>query len=87
MGINFQIIAEGNRNGFLLAEAHISFLEAFLSTLLNSEAFAHKESLQIEIIQSISSTDAEIESSANGGKLTVTLPVSWNRRKLTIMRN
>lgn len=78
MGINFQVIAEGNRNGFLLAEAHISFLEAFLSTLLNSEAFAHREGLQVEIMQSGSSTEAGIEFSATGGKLTVTLPDSWN---------
>lgn len=78
MGINFQVIAEGNRNGLLLAEAHISFLEAFLSTLLNSEAFAHREGLQVEIMQSGSSTEARIEFSATGGKLTVTLPDSWN---------
>lgn len=78
MGINFQVVAEGNRNGFLLAEAHISFLEAFLSTLLNSEAFAHREGLQVEIMQSGSATEAGIEFSATGGKLTVTLPDSWN---------
>lgn len=78
MGINFQFVAEGNRNGFLLAEAHISFLEAFLSTLLNSEAFAHREGLQVEIMQSGSSTEARIEFSATDGKLTVTLPDSWN---------
>jgi hypothetical protein len=78
MGINFQVVAEGNRNGFLLAEAHISFLEAFLSTLLNSEAFAHREDLQVEIMQSGSSTEAGIEFSATDGKLTVTLPDSWN---------
>ena len=78
MGINFQVLAEGNRNGFLLAEAHISFLEAFLSTLLNSEAFAHREGLQIEIMQIGSSTETGIELSVTGGKLTVTLPDSWN---------
>src|SRR5690606_17648798 len=56
MGINFQAAAQGDRNGFLLAEAHISFLEAFLSTLLNSEAFPHREGLQVEIVQNGSST-------------------------------
>lgn len=78
MGINFQVIAEGTRNGFLLAEAHISFLEAFLSTLLNSEAYAHREALQVEIVQSGSSTEPAIKFSATGGKLTVTLPDCWN---------
>ncbi|WP_159101945.1 hypothetical protein [Acetobacter okinawensis] len=78
MGINFQVVTKGNRNGFLLAETHISFLEAFLSTLLNSEAFAHREGLQIEIMQSSSATEAVIEFSTTGGKLTVTLPDSWN---------
>lgn len=78
MGINVQVVAEGNRNGFLLAEAHISFLEAFLSTLLNSEAFAHRESLLVEIIQSGSATEARLEFSASGGKLTVTIPDFWN---------
>jgi len=82
MGINFQVVAEGNRNGFLLAEAHISFLEAFLSTLLNSEAFAHMEGLHVEILQSGSLTEAGIEFSTTGRKLTITLPDSWNPSKL-----
>ncbi|WP_448116168.1 hypothetical protein [Mesorhizobium amorphae] len=78
MGINFQVLAQGDRNGFLLAEAHISFLEAFLSTLLNSGAFPHREDLQVEITQSGSSTKAEVEFSAIRGKLSVTLPASWD---------
>lgn len=78
MGINFQVMAEGDRNGFLLAEAHISFLEAFLSTLLNSEAFAHREGLQVEITQAGSSTEAGVEFNATRGKLSVALPASWD---------
>jgi hypothetical protein len=77
MGINFLVVAEGSRNGLLLAEAHISFIEAFLSTLLNSEAFPHREAVQVEIVIADSSTAADIEYTAAGGKFTVTLPASW----------
>jgi len=78
LGINFQVVAQGDCKGFLLAEAHISFLEAFLSTLLNSGAIAHREDLLIEIMQSSVATEAEVEFIATSRKLTVTLPNSWN---------
>lgn len=78
LGINFQILTRADRNGFLLAEAHISFLEAFLSTLLNSEAFPHRESLQIEITQLDSSNEPEIEFDMGHGKLAVRLPSTWD---------
>lgn len=83
MGIKLHIAADSNTRGFLLAEAHISFLEAFLSTLLNSEAFAHREDLLVEIIQSNLLAKAEIDFNAPGGKLTVTLPDFWDPSAVT----
>ncbi len=78
MGIKVQINVTGNLNGFLLAEAHVSFIEAFVSTLLNSGSFPHRESLEIQIEQSDVVSEATAEFSAEGSVLLVSIPTAWD---------
>ncbi|TXR50450.1 hypothetical protein [Phyllobacterium endophyticum] len=78
MGVDVRVSASGDLNGFLLAESHISFLEAFVSTLLNSGAFPHRESLEIHIEQLADANDASVEFIVNRGVLSVVVPVSWD---------
>ncbi|WP_223475033.1 hypothetical protein [Oricola indica] len=78
MGINIRVSSPRNVEGFLLAEAHVSFAEAFYSTLLNAGVYPHRENLNVDIVQGADLDKARIRYSDVAGTLTVTLPHSWN---------
>ncbi|WP_173935153.1 hypothetical protein [Chelativorans sp. Marseille-P2723] len=78
MGINVQVSSSANVEGFLLAEAHISFAEAFFSTLLNSGAYPHRENLKVDIRQNESANEGSIQFKGASGALSVLLPQSWD---------
>lgn len=78
MGIHVQVSSPANVEGFLLAEAHISFAEAFFSTLLNSGAYPHREILKVHIRQDEIANEVSIQFKGAGGMLSVVLPQSWD---------
>lgn len=78
MGINVRVSSAKNLEGFLLAEAHISFAEAFISTLLNSDAYPHSENLQVDIRQAENADEGEVAFDGARGVLSVKLPQAWN---------
>ncbi len=80
MGVSIQIKVPSNEDGFLLAEAHVSFLEALISTLLNSGAYPHRERLEVHVRQDDKATEASAEVIADGSTLSVTIPTTWNTK-------
>lgn len=78
MGVEVRIKVPSNQNGVLLAEAHVSFLEAFISTLLNSGAYPHRENLEVEILQSGEAKDATAEFIAESSTILVSIPTEWD---------
>jgi len=80
MGVSIHIKAPSSEDGLLLAEAHVSFLESLISTLLNSSAYPHRERLEVRIQQDDAATNASAEFIAYGSVLSVTVPATWNTR-------
>jgi hypothetical protein len=82
LGAKICVSAPSNLQGYLLAEAHISFLEAFISTFLSQRAFAHTEKLSVRIEIDDQKETPTIEFNPEGYVLTVTIPKSWDATQI-----
>lgn len=81
LGVNTHIEVSEDLAGYLLAEVHVSFLEAFVSTLLNSRTFPHRETLMVTIKQSNVVEKAITTFSAESGVLSISIPTVWDLTK------
>lgn len=78
LGVQVSISSPSNLQGYLFAEAHISYLEAFVSTFLNQGVFPVTEAFTIEIVQRGDAAKPAIEFKAEGHLLSVTIPENWD---------
>jgi hypothetical protein len=78
LGVQVSISSPSNLQGYLFAEAHISYLEAFVSTFLSQGVFPVTETFTVEIVQSGDAAKPAIEFKAEGHLLTVTIPENWD---------
>lgn len=78
LGTNISISSPSDLQGYLLAEAHISYFEAFISTFLNQKAFAHTEKLAVCIDIDDQKQEPMIEFKPEGYILYVTIPKCWD---------
>lgn len=78
LGVQVSISSSSGLQGYLFAEAHISYLEAFVSTFLNQGVFPVTEAFTVEIVQSGDAAKPAMKFKAEGSLLTVTIPENWD---------
>lgn len=78
IGIKVQVSSPANLQGYLLAEAHVSYLEAFVSTFLNQNAFPSVEAFNIDIKNDGDADEPTIEYTPEGYRLEVVIPEAWD---------
>jgi hypothetical protein len=76
LGVSIHIVTPSSNEGFLQAETYAAALEGFAATLLNMEAFPHKEKFLVNISQS-SEAQIDIISEKGGACLEVVTPIEW----------